>query len=68
VVFTDAELDYLRSQRLGRLATLTPDGTLRSSPVGFEVDAAAGVIKLGDGPDGQQASKRNVGQTAEEPR
>jgi pyridoxamine 5'-phosphate oxidase family protein len=44
MVFTDAELDYLRSQRLGRLATIAPDGTLQNSPVGFAVDADAGVI------------------------
>jgi pyridoxamine 5'-phosphate oxidase family protein len=46
MVFTDAELDYLRSQRLGRLATLAPDGTLQNSPVGFEVDPATGVISI----------------------
>ncbi|MGD0373886.1 MAG: PPOX class F420-dependent oxidoreductase [Streptosporangiaceae bacterium] len=46
MVFTDAELDYLRSQRLGRLATLAPDGTLQNSPVGFAVDATAGVIDI----------------------
>ena len=45
-MFTEAELDYLRSQRLGRLATEAPDGTLQNSPVGFEVDADAGVILI----------------------
>ena len=45
-MFTDAEVEYLRSQRLGRLATLTPGGTLQNSPVGFEVDAEAGVINI----------------------
>jgi pyridoxamine 5'-phosphate oxidase family protein len=44
--FTDAELEYLRSQRLGRLATLAPDGTLQNSPVGFAVDDKAGVINI----------------------
>lgn len=44
--FTDAELDYLRSQRLGRLATLALGGTLQNSPVGFAVDDAAGVINI----------------------
>jgi pyridoxamine 5'-phosphate oxidase family protein len=43
-VFTEAELEYLRAQRIGRLATLSPRGVLQNSPVGFEVDAAAGVI------------------------
>jgi len=34
-LFTDVELDYLKTQRLGRLATQKPDGTLQNSPVGF---------------------------------
>jgi pyridoxamine 5'-phosphate oxidase family protein len=46
MVFTDAELEYLRSQRLGRLATVTPGGQLQNSPVGFRVDEAAGVINI----------------------
>ena len=45
-MFTEAELEYLRSQRLGRLATEAPDGTLQNSPVGFDVDAEAGVILI----------------------
>jgi len=47
VMFTEAELEYLQSQRLGRLATEAPDGTLQNSPVGFGVDAEAGVILIG---------------------
>ncbi len=46
MVFTDFELEYLRSQRLGRLATLSPRGTLQNSPVGFQVDEEAGVIAV----------------------
>ena len=46
MVFTDAEIDYLDSQRLGRLATLTPEGNLQNSPVGFQVDEASGVINI----------------------
>ena len=46
MIFTDGELAYLRSQRLGRLATEAPDGTLQNSPVGFDVDAEAGVILI----------------------
>lgn len=46
MVFTEAELEYLRSQRLGRLATLSPAGLLQNSPVGFQVDEAAGVIDI----------------------
>jgi pyridoxamine 5'-phosphate oxidase family protein len=46
-VFTSAELDYLRSQRLARLATLAPDGTLQNNPVAFFVHASAGTIDIG---------------------
>jgi pyridoxamine 5'-phosphate oxidase family protein len=35
-IFTLAELAYLASQRLGRLATSKADGTLQNSPVGFQ--------------------------------
>lgn len=45
-VFTDAELDYLATQRLGRLATMASDGTLQNSPVGFDVDPENGVIDI----------------------
>ncbi|MGA7172528.1 MAG: PPOX class F420-dependent oxidoreductase [Candidatus Dormiibacterota bacterium] len=47
MVFTDSELAYLRSQRLGRLATVGPDGGLQNNPVGFRVDAATGTIEIG---------------------
>jgi pyridoxamine 5'-phosphate oxidase family protein len=46
-VFTDAELEYLATQRLGRLATAGPGGTLQNNPVGFSVNAAAGTIDIG---------------------
>jgi pyridoxamine 5'-phosphate oxidase family protein len=46
MVFTQGELAYLRSQRLGRLATVAPDGTLQNNPVGFSVDEQAGVINI----------------------
>jgi len=38
-VFTDAELDYLRGQPLGRLASASPNGEPEVSPVGFSADA-----------------------------
>jgi pyridoxamine 5'-phosphate oxidase family protein len=58
--FTDAELEYLRTQRLGRLATLAPDGTLQNSPVGFEVDAENGVIDIRGRDLGNTRKFRNV--------
>lgn len=36
--FTAEEVEYLRSQRLGRLATVSPDGQPDVVPVGFEFD------------------------------
>lgn len=45
--FTPAELAYLGSQRLGRLATLADDGTIYNNPVTFFVDADAGCIEIG---------------------
>ncbi|HWC21572.1 MAG TPA: PPOX class F420-dependent oxidoreductase [Flexivirga sp.] len=45
-IFTAEELDYLRSQHLGRMATVQPNGTLQVSPVGFRVAAATGTIDI----------------------
>ncbi|NGN95652.1 PPOX class F420-dependent oxidoreductase [Nocardioides sp. KC13] len=36
--FTETQLRYLRTQPLGRLATLAPDGGLQNNPVGFKID------------------------------
>jgi pyridoxamine 5'-phosphate oxidase family protein len=47
VSFTDAELDYLAGQPIGRLATARPDGTLQASPVGFRYNPATGTIDIG---------------------
>lgn len=46
VVFTQTELDYLASQRLGRLATVAPDGTLQVSPVGFSYNPHTATIDI----------------------
>jgi len=35
MTFTDAQTGYLASQRLGRLATIGPDGSPQVKPVGF---------------------------------
>lgn len=47
VSFTNAELAYLATQRLGRLATVQPDGTLQVSPVGFRYNSITGTIDIG---------------------
>ncbi len=46
-IFTDGELAYLGSQRLGRLATVQPDGTLQNNPVGFYYNAVLATIDIG---------------------
>jgi len=45
-VFTDSELAYLGSQRLGRLATVSPSGAPQNNPVGFTVNAQLGTIDI----------------------
>jgi pyridoxamine 5'-phosphate oxidase family protein len=45
--FTAAELAYLATQRLGRLATAQPDGTLQVSPVGFRFNSDLATIDIG---------------------
>jgi len=59
-VFTQAELEYLASQRLGRLATAGPGGRLQNSPVGFRVNAEAGTIDIGGWNMGASQKFRNV--------
>jgi pyridoxamine 5'-phosphate oxidase family protein len=44
--FTDIELTYLASQRLGRLATVQPNGTLQASPVGFSYNPDTKTIDI----------------------
>lgn len=46
-LFTDAELDYLHSERrLARVATVGPDGTPHVTPTGWAYNADAGVIEV----------------------
>ena len=59
-VFTDGELEYLRSQPLGRLGTLLPGGAPQLSPVGFSVDEAGGVIEIRGHSLGASRKFRNV--------
>lgn len=40
------EIEYLAGQRLGRLATLQPDGTLQVSPVGFHYNRETSTIDI----------------------
>lgn len=54
--FTDTELAYLASQRLGRLATAQPNVTLQFSPVGFSYDDAQSTNDIG----GKSRKFRNI--------
>ncbi len=38
--FTEEEISYLQSQRLARIATVSPDGQPDAAPVGYEFDGA----------------------------
>ena len=46
MVFTDSEVSYLTSQRLGRLATVQPNGTVQVSPVGFTYNRDTSTIDI----------------------
>lgn len=46
MVFTEAEIEYLSSQRLGRMATARPDGSLQVNPVGFSYNAELETIDV----------------------
>ena len=60
VEFTTAQVKYLKSQRLGRLATLRPDGTLQNNPVGFKFDEANGTFEIGGFNMGNSQKYKNV--------
>jgi pyridoxamine 5'-phosphate oxidase family protein len=46
-VFTDKEVEYLKTQKLGRMATVSPAGKPHVVPVGFRFDPEAGVFEIG---------------------
>ena len=60
MTFTDLELEYLATQRLGRLATLAPDGFPQNNPVGFWVNADLGTIDIGGHAMGSSRKFDNV--------
>ncbi|TQS28631.1 PPOX class F420-dependent oxidoreductase [Microbispora sp. KK1-11] len=61
-MFTQAELDYLATQRIGRLATVSPDGQVQNNPTNFFLDAGTGTIVIGGGALGRSKKFRNVQQ------
>ncbi|MGN9845042.1 PPOX class F420-dependent oxidoreductase [Nonomuraea sp. H19] len=62
MIFTQAELDYLAGQHLGRLATVAPDGQPQNNPVGFFVDAESGTITIGGHALGKSKKFKNIQQ------
>ena len=58
--FTPAELAYLRDQKLGRLATVGPDGAPQVRPVAFAVDEESGAIDVGGYRNPASQKWRNV--------
>ena len=61
--FTQKEVEYLREQRLGRLATVSASGRPHVVPVGFRVDPELGVVDI-RGRDIDRTKKfRDVAQT-----
>ncbi|CUU54013.1 pyridoxamine 5'-phosphate oxidase family protein [Parafrankia irregularis] len=63
MIFTTVELAYLAGQRLGRLATVAPDGTPQNSPVGFRHNAATDTIDVHGYNLGASRKFRNVAAT-----
>ena len=58
--FTAAEIAYLATQPLGRLATARPDGTLQVSPVGFSYHPELATIDIGGWNMSASRKYRNV--------
>jgi pyridoxamine 5'-phosphate oxidase family protein len=59
--FTTAEIEYLASQRLGRLATVGPDGAPHVMPVGFRYRAETDTIDIGGHHLGRTKKWRDIG-------
>ena len=61
--FTQKEVEYLREQRLGRLATVSASGRPHVVPVGFRVDPDLGVVDIRGRDMGRTKKFRDVAQT-----
>ncbi|MET8875987.1 PPOX class F420-dependent oxidoreductase [Nocardia sp. NPDC004604] len=57
---TSEQIDYLHTQRLGRLATVRPDGSPQNSPVGFRYNAELGTIDIAGWNMGSSWKFRNI--------
>ncbi len=47
MIFTDLEIEYLTTQRLARVATLQPNGTIQNNPVVYWYNAELQTIDVG---------------------
>jgi pyridoxamine 5'-phosphate oxidase family protein len=59
-VFTPAEMAYLQSQRIGRLATVGPDGQPHVVPIRFKYNPEHDTIDLGGGDFGTSKKFRDA--------
>ncbi|HEY6624097.1 MAG TPA: PPOX class F420-dependent oxidoreductase [Acidimicrobiales bacterium] len=57
---TTEDVAYLRSQRLGRLATVDPSGAPQNNPVGLVVDDDTGQVLIGGRAMGETRKFHNV--------
>jgi pyridoxamine 5'-phosphate oxidase family protein len=62
-VFSDAEIDYLGSQRLGRLATVGKDGMPHVVPVAFRYNPEADAVDIGGHHFAERKKFRDVQRT-----
>ena len=62
-VFTDKELDYLAGQRLGRIATVGPDGQPHVVPTSFRYNPDHDAIEVGGMRMSQTKKARDVRRT-----
>ena len=60
--FTEKELEYLKTQRLGRLATINAKGQPQVAPVGFRYNPDLDMIEIGGRNMSQTKKYRNVQQ------
>src|SRR5260221_6808213 len=58
--FTPSELEYMKTQRLGRLATVDAKGQPQNSPVGFRYNADLDVIEIGGRAISKTKKFRNI--------
>jgi pyridoxamine 5'-phosphate oxidase family protein len=64
MTFTEAEIEYLETQQLGRLATIQPDGSPQVKPVGFRYNPELGTIDIAGFAMSVSQKFRNVGRDA----